>query len=47
MQSLLLPCRKCGAAIDPGPRASLVTTARVLVDAACGACGKRALYEIG
>jgi hypothetical protein len=47
MQTLLLACRSCGASIDPGPRASLAKTGRVLLDAACGGCGRRALFELG
>lgn len=47
MHTLLLACRTCGASIDPGPRASLARTGRVLLDAACSGCGKRALFEMG
>lgn len=46
MHSLLLACRRCGSPIEAGARASLAPTTRVLVDAACGACGTRALYEM-
>ena len=39
----LLACRACGAPIDAGPKAGLGP--RVLIDAACSRCGKRALYS--
>ena len=42
---LTFPCRRCGAAVDAGAKATLLAQSpRVLLDCACAACGHRALY---
>lgn len=44
--TLVFPCRRCGAPVDAGAKASLLrSNPRVLLDCACGACGHRALYQ--
>jgi len=43
---LILLCKKCNGPIDASARAGLAATGRVLLDAACPNCGKRALYPV-